>query len=71
MTVIKQILVQQGISQRQFGIKIGLDPAQMSLIITRKRVAWPHERKKIVQGLNMEESELFNEDGFAKLADKE
>jgi transcriptional regulator with XRE-family HTH domain len=66
MTLLKEILLESGLSQRKFAMMAKLDTSQVSLIANRKRIAWPHEQKKIAQALNIEISDLFDEQGFAK-----
>lgn len=55
-----------GLSQTEFGRRIGISPTCITQIERGYRKPWPKIRRQLTELLNMAEEELFDSEGWPK-----
>ena len=65
MTILREKRTALGLSITKFAQKLGINPSQLTAYELRNTKVAPHWRKVLADSLNVDESELFDREGFA------
>jgi transcriptional regulator with XRE-family HTH domain len=65
MTRLQKIREAAGLTQTRLGALAMIHPGAISKIEHRKQPCWPALRKRICEVLQVQESELFDQEGWA------
>lgn len=66
-TRIKQLLAAKNMTQVDLAQKTGVNRVEIAMVANRKKIAYPLERRLIARTLGKPESQLFDDEGFARL----
>ncbi|TDA70637.1 MAG: XRE family transcriptional regulator [Clostridia bacterium] len=67
-TKLRQARLAAGLSVTQTGFALRVNPSLISQIESRSRYAYPKIRRELAKLLQVNEQELFDPEGMAKLA---